>query len=396
MTRQLHDQFAKEYLEEYADSSKEELINYIKRLEKDLKIAHENNNDLELLLETLTDTTTGLENEIHARNKEMHQYIEQVKEVTEAAIAVENDTFEEGCLDKIAIRVDSLGILARVFQRMVQNLKVREKELADYNSNLETLVKQRTEELEIVNQELEAFNYSVAHDLRNPLGNIEFLIDLLKDEYQYYPTENSQKYLDLMSDSTTQMLQIINDLLMLSRIKKSELIFELVDLSDIVEKILITKQFNEPHRQVELIIESNISANVDKRFLTIVLENLVGNAWKYSSKKEITQIEFGVLFTEKQNLDSIINQFSLFHDKCLDEQKIQQIYFIKDNGAGFEMENAKELFTPFKRFHSDFEFEGIGIGLSIVQRIIDRHQGFIWCTSEVEKGTIFYFTLNNR
>ena len=252
--------------------------------------------------------------------------------------------------------------------------------------------------LEETNKELEAFSYSVAHDLRNPLGNIESLIYLLQEEYKNHnnPTQNSQEIFNVISQSTARVQQIIQDLLLLSKIKKSTITLELMDLSNTVQSILIKLQKKEPQRKVELVIQPNVIAKADQKFLTIALENLISNAWKYSSKKDVTYIEFGILSAEKQNLDPIINQCSLYYkDKNLCEQKLELIYFIQDNGAGFNMETAQELFTPFKRFHSDNEFPGIGIGLSIVKRIINRHQGLIWCISEVEKRTTFYFTLND-
>ncbi|MGB3510713.1 MAG: diguanylate cyclase [Microcoleaceae cyanobacterium] len=161
--------------------SKEQLVNYIEKLEKDLEAANENNNDLELLLETITDTATKVENEIHLQNKEMSIYIEQVKKVIEAAEAVENDTFEENCLDEVAIRVDPLGVLARVFQRMVHNLKTREKQLADYSHNLEKQVKKRTQELQIANQELELL---VNKDGLTKVANRRYFDQHLEQEWQ--------------------------------------------------------------------------------------------------------------------------------------------------------------------------------------------------------------------
>ncbi|RQH20952.1 response regulator [Okeania hirsuta] len=252
--------------------------------------------------------------------------------------------------------------------------------------------------LEETNKELETFSYSIAHDFRDQLETIESLTHFLKEEYgdDNYTNQNAQDYFDLMFQSTARTQQIIKDLLMLSKIKKSPITLELVHLSSIVQQILMKLQIKEPQRKVELLIQPNVTDQGDQRFLTIALENLIGNAWKYSSKKDVTQIEFGVLSAEQKELDSIINQCSLYYkDKSLCVQKSDVIYFIKDNGAGFNMEIFTELFTPFKRFHSDDEFEGTGIGLSIVKRIINCHQGLIWCTSQVEKGTTFYFTLNS-
>ena len=250
--------------------------------------------------------------------------------------------------------------------------------------------------LEQTNKELEAFSYSVAHDLRNPLGIIKTLTDVLENKSKNHSSQDTDKLLNLIGKSTIQMQNIIEDLLTLSNIKYAKKTVELVDLNDIVKEIINRFQTNEPQRKLEVIISPKVIAKVDKRLLKIALENLIGNAWKYSSKKDITCIEFGVLLPDIQGWDSIIQQCSLFYkDKSYCQQKLEQIYFIKDNGAGFDMEKAKELFSPFKRFHSNAEFKGTGIGLSIVQRIIHRHNGLIWVNSQVEVGTTFYFTLNN-
>ena len=251
--------------------------------------------------------------------------------------------------------------------------------------------------LEETNKELEAFSYSVSHDLRNQLGNIESSIYFLKEEAQdyNYTTQNDQDYFDLMLRSTARMEQVIQDLLMLSKIKKSVINNELIDLSSTVQQIVTKFQIKEPERKVELVVQPNVIANADQVFLTIALENLIGNAWKYSSKKDVTRIEFGVLSAAEHKLDSIMNECSLYYqNKNFCAEKLDRVYFIKDNGTGLNMENFKELFTPVKRFDSDDEFQGTSMNLSIVKRIINCHQGLIWCSSQMEQGLTFYFTLN--
>jgi hypothetical protein len=184
------------------------------------------------------------------------------------------------------------------------------------------------------------------------------------------------------------MNKIIEDLLLLSKVKKHELILDSVDLSAIVIEIILNLKYRQPERKTDIIIQPEIIVKGDASLLRIALENLISNAWKYSSKKEKSCIEFGFI---SGNIDDHKTKFSL--PQCSLYNDLKNVYFIRDNGAGFDMEKADKLFTPFQRLHYDADFEGTGIGLSIVQRIIQRHGGLIWCEAKPNQGATFYFTI---
>jgi signal transduction histidine kinase/DNA-binding response OmpR family regulator len=259
--------------------------------------------------------------------------------------------------------------------------------------------KRKELELKQANQELEAFNYSVAHDLRNPINNIKLLAQLIQGEIPSLDEQN-QKYLEFIHQSAEKMSQIVKGLLTLFSLKKQKVNIDSFDLSFMVEEIIENLRFNSPTRKASINIQKDIIIKADKKLLRIALENLVNNAWKYSSKKEHTCLEFGVISWDELITKIRLNPENqcnfLSQEYILKNNPFEWIYFIKDNGAGFELTKAQDLFTPFKRFHSDVEFEGTGIGLSIVERIINYHQGLIWCHSQVNQGTTFYFTLGTN
>lgn len=228
----------------------------------------------------------------------------------------------------------------------------------------------RTAKLQMANQELEAFSYSVSHDLRTPLRGIDAFGKLLAEEYRERLDENGQSYLDLILANTRRMIQLIDDLLEFSRVTSTQIRRTDVDLSDIAGNVIEELRRAEPERNVQFVAAPALTTHSDPRLMRIVLENLLRNAWKFTGKKDAARIEFGT--TQKDG---------------------QTVYFVQDNGAGFDMEFAGKLFGVFQRLHSDREFSGTGIGLAIVQRIINRHGGRIWAEAEVDKGATFYFTL---
>ena len=238
---------------------------------------------------------------------------------------------------------------------------------------LERIVVERTRELASANQELEAFSYSVAHDLRAPLRSIDGFSQALLEDYAGKIDAEGRQYLQLIRESAQQMGQLIDDLLTLSRVTQSELHYELVDLTVLARSVLARLQKNEPRRKVELIISEGLMANGDARFLGIVLENLLGNAWKFTGRRPVARIEVGAR-----------------------QKKGCPVFFVRDNGAGFDMAYAHKLFGVFQRLHSAVEFEGPGIGLAIVQRIVRRHSGRVWAEAEVGRGATVYFTLNEE
>jgi len=248
--------------------------------------------------------------------------------------------------------------------------KQAENEVHQLNQELEKRVKERTEQLEAANKELEAFSYSVSHDLRAPLRSIDGFSQALIEDYQDKVDEQGKNYLQRIRLATQRMAQLIDDMLTLSRVSRNEMIVQQVNLSEIVKAVAAELHENQSDRQVEFLVQDNVHGQGDSRLLRIVFENLVGNAWKFTSKHSSARIEFGTM-----------------------QQEEKLVYFIRDDGAGFDMNNAKKLFGAFQRLHSANEFPGTGIGLATVQRIIHRHGGNVWVESEVEKGATFYFTI---
>jgi light-regulated signal transduction histidine kinase (bacteriophytochrome) len=226
-------------------------------------------------------------------------------------------------------------------------------------------------ELKAVNKELEAFSYSVSHDLRAPLRSIDGFSLALLEDCQDQLNDTGQDYLRRIRAATQRMGRSIDDLLTLSRVTRSDIRLESVDLSPLVSRICAELQQSQPERQVEFIIPSNAIARGDVHLLHLMLENLLNNAWKFTSKRPQASIEFGLV-----HQDSGI-----------------PIYFVRDNGAGFDMAYSDKLFGPFQRLHGMHEFPGNGIGLATVQRIVHRHGGRVWAQAAIEQGATFYFTL---
>ena len=230
---------------------------------------------------------------------------------------------------------------------------------------------QRTAELAATNQELEAFSYSVSHDLRAPLRGIDGFSQALMNEYSDVLDEQAQHYLQRVRTGSERMGQLIDDLLSLSQVTRGEMRREVVDLSDLARTIVTGLQESDPQRQVEFVIQDSVVVNGDTRLMRVALENLLGNAWKYTGKNQEARIEFG-----------------------LTEDDGKRTCFVRDDGSGFDMAYADRLFGAFQRLHDQSEFEGSGIGLATVQRIINRHGGRIWAESAVDEGATFYFTLH--
>jgi len=243
-------------------------------------------------------------------------------------------------------------------------------EIRKLNQDLEKRVIERTLKLEAVNKELEAFAYSVSHDLRAPLRAIDGFSQALLEDYQDKIDSQAKNYLQRVRSAAQRMAQLIDDMLSLSRVSRIELTIQEVNLSKMFREIAADLQGTQPERDVEFIIQDGIEARGDGRLFGIVLENLIGNAWKFTSKHPTARIEFGML-----------------------EQKEGQVYFIRDDGAGFDMNYAQKLFGAFQRLHTTTEFPGTGIGLATVQRVIHRHGGRVWAEGEVEKGATIYFTI---
>jgi light-regulated signal transduction histidine kinase (bacteriophytochrome) len=238
------------------------------------------------------------------------------------------------------------------------------------NEELEQRVLARTAELQAVNKELEAFAHSVSHDLRAPLRGIHGFSQALLEDHSDQLDTQGMDYLQRVCAASQRMGQLIEDLLNMSRVTRGEIHREKVDLSALALKVAAELQESQPERQVEFDIAPGMVANGDARLLRVVLDNLFGNAFKFTGERERARIKVGC---------ARVNGIST--------------YFVQDNGAGFDMAYVERLFTVFKRLHSDAEFEGTGVGLATVQRIIHRHGGRVWAEGVEGEGATFYFTL---
>ena len=243
--------------------------------------------------------------------------------------------------------------------------------------------------------ELEGFNYMVSHDLTNPLASIITSTRLLESQY-IEPTSTEKVYINYILKSCFRMQELIEDLMMLSQLKHNQITIELVDISNIVQQIACQLQQQQPERQVEFMIAPQVMAQGDPHFLKIALENLLNNSWKYTEKKDNPRIEFGTLSLPTQNLKLKYPHAQNFINQERRINSNQPVYFVRDNGAGFDPQEADRLFTPFQRLHNRSQFPGTGIGLAIVQRIIQKHAGQIWFDAEVDRGATFYFILGKN
>ena len=263
---------------------------------------------------------------------------------------------------------------ARVEADLERN-KVAEKsrELENLNAELDQRVQERTAELAATNAELEAFSYSVSHDLRAPLRSIDGFSAALVEDYGETIDAEGKNYLNRIRSNSQTMADLIDGLLTLSRLTRTEMRRETVNLSDNAADIMLQMRERDPQRQVKVDIAPNLITQGDGRLLRNVLENLLGNSWKFTAKTENAHIEFGSLLQEGQT-----------------------VYFVRDNGAGFDMTYANKLFGAFQRLHGAKEYEGTGIGLATVQRIVRRHGGRIWAEGQVGVGATFFFTLGNK
>ncbi|MBJ6802535.1 PAS domain-containing sensor histidine kinase [Geomonas propionica] len=246
----------------------------------------------------------------------------------------------------------------------------RKKQAAEEIEVLHTHLSARALELETANEELEAFNYTVSHDLRRPLTAIYGFAQVIMEIYGAQLEPQCRDYVQEIVNGSIKMNHLIDTLLNFSRRYTVSLSREQVDVSALAEEILAELRLSDPQRRAECVVQPGVVADADPQLLRVVLDNLLGNAWKYSAKKEEPRLEFGAV-----------------------ERQGRETFFVRDNGAGFDMSRASVLFKPFQRLHDSDDFKGTGIGLASVQRIIQRHGGQIWAEAEPDCGATFFFTL---
>jgi light-regulated signal transduction histidine kinase (bacteriophytochrome) len=243
------------------------------------------------------------------------------------------------------------------------------RDVTEARQTRETLARAK-EAAEALNRELESFSYSVAHDLRAPLRIIDGFSRMLLEDCSEKLDDGAQKHLSSIRESAQHMAQLIDALLGLSRLTRSELKREWVDISALARAANARLQSGQPERRVDVVIQDGMGGEGDPRLLGMVLGNLLGNAWKFTGKRNDARIEVGA-----------------------SSEDGHPVYFVRDNGAGFNMAFASKLFGVFQRLHAAAEFEGTGVGLATVQRVISRHKGRVWAEGAVGIGATFYFTL---
>jgi PAS domain S-box-containing protein len=258
------------------------------------------------------------------------------------------------------------------FEGLLRDMTARKQAETEIHRLNEDL-RRRATDLEVANRELEAFSYSVAHDLRAPLRGIDSFSSILAEDYGGHLDEPGLGYLKRIRAAAQRMGQLIDDLLQLSRVARADLRRDVVDLSALVRGIVDELRRRDPLRRAETTIAANIVVAGDPMLLRVALENLLENAWKFTSKQESCHIEFGSRADESG----------------------ETVYFVRDDGVGFEKKYAGKLFGAFQRLHSSSEFEGTGIGLASVERVIRRHRGRVWAESVLGQGATFYFTLGS-
>ncbi len=268
---------------------------------------------------------------------------------------------------------DEIGTLMASFNEMLREIQRRDKALQEAHDELEERVADRTRELVSANRELEAFSYSVSHDLRGPLDALNgFCYLLLKNSAGKLDASGIES-LQSIRAAAKRMSELIDDLLYLSRVTSGSMHREVIDLSAFARSIMEELCRNAPHRNVEFVAPMQAETYADARLMRIAMDNLLRNAWKYTALHDHARIEFGV-----------------------ESKDGRTVFFVKDDGSGFDQRSADRLFQPFQRLHSAAEFPGNGIGLATVRRIIERHGGRVWAEGAIEEGATFYFTLGTR
>jgi signal transduction histidine kinase len=272
---------------------------------------------------------------------------------------------------EVILRTADLEEANRLLEAEIRERRRAEEKVRCLNANLERRVIQRTAQLEGSNRELESFSYSVSHDLRAPLRNMEGFSRILAEEHAGQMDEGGRQCLERIENGIRRMKLHIDSLLQLAQLASGPLRVSTIDLSGMVREIAAEMAASEPGRRVAFLVADGVAARGDANLLRVALGHLLGNAWKFTETRSESRIEFGV-----------------------SEAGGRRVFFVRDNGVGFDMRYADRLFGAFERLHRAEEYEGSGIGLATVQRIIRRHGGEIWADAEVDAGATFFFTLN--
>lgn len=263
---------------------------------------------------------------------------------------------------------DEVARLGIALDGMISHVADERERMSELNRELEQRVAERTKHLEMANNEIQSFSYSVSHDLRAPVRRIGNYADIFLEDYQENIDDEGKHVIERIKSNSVEMMNLIDSLMMLSKITHQEIVPVEVNLSEIFKSVLDELVENNPQRKVKVSIQPDLFVHADKALMGRVVENLAGNAWKYTGKTEHASIVIG-------------------------REVEENVFYVRDNGAGFNQEYADKLFIPFERLHHDSEFQGSGIGLSTVHRIIERHHGKIWASSEPDKQTTFFFSL---
>lgn len=264
--------------------------------------------------------------------------------------------------------INSPGRVSGVTRDITERKKA-EMDLVQSHLELERRVKERTAELETANRELNSFCYSVTHELGAPLRGISCFSSILLEEFAEGMAAEGKELLERIGSAAVRMGTLVEDLLKLSRVTRSQVNRKKLDLSRLAREIMEELRETTPNRELEVVIAKGVSVRWDPALAEVMLRNLLENAWKYTSGRPLSRIEFGAL-----------------------RQGGEKVYYVRDNGIGFDMSYADRIFRPFERLHRTGEYAGNGVGLATVQRIVSLHGGRIWAESEAEKGATFYFT----
>ena len=276
-------------------------------------------------------------------------------------------------VDKLELRLTETEARLAESEAKLRKEEAKRKKAQREASLLKDELARQIDSVALVNSELESFSYSISHDLRAPLRHVVGFSTALVEDYNESLDPTAQNYLDCIMRAGRKLETLIEALLSLSRVTRQEVTRSNVDLSQLARQCAASLQEAEPGRQVTFKIAQKLFANADPQLMRSALENLLGNAWKFTSQKESATIEFGA---KKEGKGTV--------------------YFVRDDGAGFDLRFADRLFGPFQRMHREGEFEGIGTGLAAVQRIIHKHGGRIWAEAEVDRGATFFFTLGAK